>query len=61
MAGLDYCSCMICGKRLFYDGNFSARDYMSDCRTTDGIACSTCVKRLNSKIDKLKKHDRRRR
>ena len=35
MSGLDYCSCQICGRRLFYDGDMAARGYMASCETAD--------------------------
>jgi DNA-directed RNA polymerase subunit RPC12/RpoP len=60
MAGLDYISCIECGKRLIYDGDDYIRDYISKMETTEGICCSHCVSKLKKKIEKLKKHDRRR-
>ncbi len=58
MAGFDYVSCNICGKRLFYDGDMRARNEME--HTTSHIVCAECVNKLQKKIEVLKKHDRRR-
>jgi len=58
MAGADYVSCAECGKRLFYDGSHGIRDYIFDAKTT--LTCDHCVSKMKKKIDKLKKHDRRR-
>jgi len=60
MAGIDYVSCAECGKRLFYDGERLAREYMHNAKTTEFITCDHCVSKLKKKIDVLKKHDRRR-
>ena len=60
MAGIDYASCNECGKRLFYDGEREARDYMISAQTTKFIVCDHCVSKLKKKIETLKKHDRRR-
>jgi len=59
MAGLDYGSCQECGKRLFYDGEWIIRDYMIEIKIGP-LTCSHCVSKLQKKIEKLKKHDRRR-
>lgn len=60
MAGFDYVHCNECGKRLFYDGEWEARNYMINYETTKSVTCDKCVSRLKKKIDSLKKHDRRR-
>jgi len=60
VAGIDYVSCIECGKRLFYDGEHSARDYMIDTKSTVNVTCDHCVSKLKKKIAVLKKHDRRR-
>ncbi len=57
MAGIDYLKCEECGKRLFYDGNNTLRDILE--YHSDTIVCGDCVERLKKKIEKLKKHDRR--
>lgn len=51
MAGWDYVKCEECGERLLYDGD----GRLSDLKLT----CEHCVKKLKKKIEKLKKHDRR--
>ncbi len=58
MAGMDYACCSECGKRLFYDGSGFVRDVLES--HSDTIVCGNCVDRLKKKIEKLKKHDRRR-
>jgi len=60
MAGIDYVSCSECGKRLFYDGEWFVRRYIEDTKTTKTLTCDRCVTKLKKKIEKLKKHDRRR-
>ena len=60
MAGIDYVSCAECGKRLFYDGDWAIRKYMTSAITTKFIVCDHCVSKLKKKIETLKKHDRRR-
>lgn len=60
MAGIDYVSCSECGKRLFYDGEWFARDYMVNAKTAKTVTCDHCVSKLKKKIETLKKHDRRR-
>jgi len=60
MAGSDYVSCAECGKRLFYDGDWRARDYMNLSDTPESVTCRHCVKKLKKKIEVLKKHDKRR-
>jgi len=60
MAGLDYVSCNLCGKRLFYDGEGTARNYMNEVTKTSSVSCDHCVKKLLKKIEKLKKFDKRR-
>lgn len=60
MAGIDYVSCGECGKRLFYDGDYRAREYMRDVQSSNTLTCSHCVSNLKKKIEILKKHDRRR-
>ena len=57
---MDYVSCAECGKRLFYDGGGEAREFMMDTKSTKSLTCDHCVKKLKQKIEKLKKHDRRR-
>lgn len=59
MAGNDYISCNECGKRLFYDGDRRARSYMGTVEPAEHVACAKCVKKMKKKIEKLKKHDRR--
>ncbi len=54
MAGIDYMNCSLCGKRLIYDGDWKVREAIEE-----EVACGTCVERLQKKIEKLKKHDRR--
>ena len=58
MAGADYVTCESCGVRLFYDGHGLARDFMEERGLK--VTCNHCVKKLEKKIEKLKKHDRRR-
>lgn len=60
MAGLDYVSCEECGKRLFYDGDRRARDYMIGENLPPSVTCSKCVSKLKKKIERLKKFDKRR-
>ena len=55
MAGMDYLDCAECGRRLLYDGDFRIRKALDG----DTVTCGQCTKRLKKKIDKLKKHDRR--
>lgn len=52
MAGMDYVSCTECGVRLIYVGSMQLED-------KPDLACGKCVAKLHKKIDKLKKHDRR--
>lgn len=59
MAGMDYVDCTECGKRLFYDGEWRVRADLEE-SSKAGITCDRCVKKLKQKIEKLKKHDRRR-
>lgn len=59
MAGIDYVSCKVCGKRLFYDGEWAVREYISTMKVTVGLTCDHCVKKLEKKIKTLEKHDRR--
>jgi len=56
---MDYVSCQECGKRLFYDGDWQVRQFMKDAKINN-IVCDHCVLKLKKKIEKLKKHDRRR-
>lgn len=60
MAGIDYVSCRMCGKRLFYDGEGEARHYMIEYSKNDDVTCDHCVNKLLKKIEKLKKFDKRR-
>ena len=60
MAGIDYVSCTECGKRLFYDGDWRAREYMAMAEPAETVVCGHCVAKLKKRIEKLKKHDRRR-
>jgi len=54
MAGMDYLACSECGKRLIYDGKWDIRDGLAE-----RVTCDSCVAKLKKKIEKLKKHDRR--
>ena len=54
MAGMDYLTCSECGKRLIYDGEWDIRNELPE-----GVTCDNCVAKLKKKIEKLKKHDRR--
>jgi len=60
MAGIDYTSCRICGKRLFYDGDWSAREYMVENTDNKNLTCDHCVDKMIKKIERLKKFDKRR-
>jgi len=60
MAGVDYLSCEICGKRLAYDGEFKFRNALKLYNNTVGVTCDNCVDKLKKKIVKLEKYDRRR-
>ena len=57
MAGIDYCSCPLCGKRMFYDGELTVRSELE--RNNTYLVCGHCVEKLQKKIEVLKKHDRR--
>lgn len=59
MAGADYVSCNECGKRMFYDGDFYARDNFN-VYDVEFVVCDHCVNKLKKKIKTLEKHDRRR-
>lgn len=59
MAGIDYVSCRKCGKRLFYDGEHLAREYMYQYVGTAAIVCDHCAKRMEKQIEKYKKALRR--
>lgn len=56
MAGADYIHCNECGKRLIYDGNGELRCHLG----FESLTCRKCVDKMKKKINKLKKHDRRR-
>ena len=58
MAGIDYISCDECGRRLIYDGDLVVRERMYHLDTKI-LICGHCVSKLKKKIEKLKKHDRR--
>jgi len=60
MAGSNYVTCGECGKRLFYDGDFCARESMKDRGETATVTCDHCVSKLKKKVGKLMQHDRRR-
>jgi hypothetical protein len=53
MAGVDYCSCHNCGVRLFYDGEYVAREYMEQTGSAKYIVCDKCYEKLEKKITKL--------
>jgi hypothetical protein len=56
---MDYLSCSECGKRMAYDGEGNIREQLAIYETD--VVCTKCVKRLKKTIEKLKKHDRRKR
>lgn len=59
MAGIDYVSCVECGKRLLYDGKWEFRNGIHMMGNTKNITCDHCVKKFKQKIIELQKHDRR--
>jgi len=58
MAGLDYCSCNECGKRLFYDGEQAARTYMQ-LVGVPYVVCSKCYEKKEKRITSLLKYSKR--
>ena len=59
MAGIDYCSCYVCGKRLFYDGEWAARGYMREDTMIKYIVCDHCYEKKLKRISKLEKAAKR--